>query len=222
MLRKHIDKTLFSLPSSEIDHYFGLAVNEIEAKLYYQAKVLRPNGNLSNLGQVLHDGHQTWVGLEPQTLLTPYNELVLICKLLNPLPNEHLIDLGAGYGRMGLVMNTYAPESFFTGYELVAERVNEGNRVFQQLNYLNGQLYSQDLTDPNFKIPKANYYFLYDYGKVAHIRETLKELEDMAMEHRFKVVARGKGSRSIIEHEHPWLSQINPVHREETFSIYSF
>jgi len=43
----------------------------------------------------------------------------------------------------------------------------------------------------------------------------------MADKMKFKVIARGKGSRSIIEHEHPWLSQVFEVHHEENFSIYS-
>ena len=72
------------------------------------------------------------------------------------------------------------------------------------------------------EIPQAQYYFIYDYGKVSHIRRTLKQLEDLTTKQRFKVIARGKGCRSIIEYEHPWLCELNPVIHEENFSIYSF
>ncbi len=213
---------LFSLSSPEIDQYFGLQVNDIEESLYLAAKTLRPQGDLSNLGHVLHQGHQTWVGLEPETLQTPYQELLRICELLGPKAHDLMIDLGAGYGRLGLVLHHLYPGVNFKGYELVRERVNEGNRIFQKHNCDRAQLYTQDLTDPDFKIPTASFYFIYDYGKVAHIRETLKQIENFTSSGSFKVIARGKGTRSIIEHEHPWLTQINPVIHEENFSIYSF
>lgn len=213
---------LFSLSSPEIDRYFGLKVNEIEESLYHAAKSLRPMGNLSNLGHVLHQGHQTWVGLEPETLQTPYQELVRLCEHLQLKSGELMVDLGAGYGRLGLVLHELYKGVLFKGYELVSERVMEGNRVFENFSCINARLFTQDLTDPAFKIPRADYYFIYDYGKVAHIRETLKQIENFTDSGKFKVIARGKGTRSIIEHEHPWLSQINPVIHEENFSIYSF
>lgn len=216
-----MNNKLFSFPSPEIDRHYGFEIDRIEKTLYQNARSLRPEGNLSNLSHVLHDGHQTWVGLEPQTLLTPYQELVQVCEYLKPKPGETFVDLGAGYGRLGLVLNDLHPGVNFLGYELVKERVNEGNRVFQLHDCRNAQLITEDLTRPDFKIPTARYYFLYDYGKVAHIRETLKQLEVIAERHNFKIVARGKGSRSIIDHEHPWLSDIYPVIREQNYAIYS-
>lgn len=211
---------LFSLTSPEIDQYFGLMVIDTERDLYQKARALRPEGNLDNLGHVLHGGHQTWVGLEPETLQTPYPELVQMCDLLKPKAGQSMIDLGAGYGRLGLVMDRLYPGVKFTGYELVEERVVEGNRVFKDQG-LDGELITQDLTEENFELPHADYYFLYDYGKTAHIRRTLKQLEVLSETKKFKVIARGKGSRSIIDYEHPWLSDIFPVHREENFAIYS-
>ncbi len=212
---------LFSLTSPEIDRHYGLEVDATEKSLYLMARDLRPEGNLANLGHVLHNGHQTWVGLDPQTLLTPYSELVQICELLAPQSGESMIDLGAGYGRLGLVLSELDLDVAFSGYELVSERVSEGNRVFENLGIKKSKLYCQDLTLESFAVPYANYYFLYDYGKVSHIRQTLKQLEELARYHRFKVIARGNGSRSIIDYEHTWLSQIYPAHHEKNFSIYS-
>lgn len=212
---------LFTRPSEEVDAHYGFEVERIERELFLQAKKLRPEGNLSNLSQGLHEGHQTWVGLEPQVILTPYEELVLLCRHLNPKAGEHLVDLGAGYGRLGLILHELYPESFFTGYELVSERVAEGKRIFKKWNCERATLITQDLTSPSFSLPEADHYFIYDYGKVAHIRQTLKQLEVLADTKKFKVIARGKGTQSLIEYEHPWLAEIYPVIREENFSIYS-
>ncbi|WP_408096024.1 methyltransferase [Peredibacter sp. HCB2-198] len=211
---------LFISPSEEVDEYLGFRINDIEHDLFLKARDLRPDGDQNNLGHVLHGGHQTWVGLDPQTLNTPYSELKLLCDVLKPKSDELMVDLGAGYGRLGVVLAHLYPEVQFLGYELVEERVQEGNRIFEKLGYEKGKLMTADLTH-NFKLPVAQYYFIYDYGKVAHIRQTLKELEALADNHSFTVIARGKGVQSIIEHEHPWLADIYPIHREEKFSIYS-
>lgn len=213
---------LLSLSSGELDDYFGYDINQIENDLLETARALRPQGTMNNFGEALHQGHQTWVGLDPQTLNTPYSELVRLCDLLSPVADETLIDLGAGYGRMGLVLNLLHPGTNFIGYELVQERVEEGNRILSHHNCSAAELICQDLTDPEFVLPDAQYFFLYDYGKVPHIRNTLKQIEEKADAQSFKVIARGKGSRSLIEHEHPWLCEINPVHHEENFSIYTF
>lgn len=206
---------------AEIDDHYGLAIGEIEKSLYSEAKVLRPLGNLHNLGEVLHGGHQTWIGLDPQTLNTPYSELATISDLLNPSAGELMVDLGAGYGRLGLVLHEKYPGVKFQGLELVKERVDEGNRVFLETGCVNAELFVQDLMDEEFSLPIAEYYFLYDFGKTEHIRKTLRQLESIADLHHFKVIARGKGSRSIIDFEHPWLTCLD-VHVEENYSIYSY
>ena len=213
--------SFIAMINEETDQKYGLRIPEIEAELLKKAKLLRPQGTVENLGHALHEGAQTWIGLDPQILNTPYEELKRLCEILKPEAGSHIIDLGAGYGRLGIVLHEMNPEVKFTGYELVKERVDEGNRVFNVLNITNAKMVAQDLTDPEFNLPVADYYFIYDYGKVAHIRETMKQLEKLADTVKFKVMARGKGSRSIIEHEHPWLSQVHEVHHEENFSIYS-
>lgn len=213
---------LLCLSSEELDAEYGYKIQEIEKKLLQSAKELRPGGTLDNLGEALHQGHQTWVGLDPQTLNTPYAELVQVCHLLKPGEGELLVDLGAGYGRMGLVLRELYPKSHFLGLELVLERVNEAKRVLRNFNCHQASMSCQDLMDPNFTLPEAEFYFLYDYGKTSHIRSTLKKIELMAERISFKVIARGQGSRSIIEHEHPWLCEIHPVHHQEHFSIYTF
>ena len=43
-----------------------------------------------------------------------------------------------------------------------------------------GRLEKQDLTAEDFQLPEAEYYFIYDYGTVAHIRKTLSQMEMMA------------------------------------------
>jgi SAM-dependent methyltransferase len=215
------DKDTARFHSDIVDKILGFNIVSIEKELFAQARGRTPDGDLQSWGHNLHQGNQTWIGLDPQTLLTPYSELKLMCELLSPRPQEHLVDLGAGYGRMGIVLEQLFPQVKFTGLEYVSERVREGQRILAALKCNNARLYQGDLTGPDFLLPEADYYFVYDYGKVLHIRHTLKQLERMAERRRFKVIARGRGSRSIIDMEHPWLSQVFKPHHEEFFSIYS-
>ena len=207
--------------SEIVDGILGFNVPGIEKNLLDQALASSPNGSHKTWGQSIHNGNQTWVGLSHQTLQTPYSELKQICELLNPADGSRLVDLGAGYGRMGLVLNVFYPKAFFIGYEYVQERVEEGKRVLLENNCHHSSLHVQDLTAADFQLPEADFYFLYDYGTVAHIRKTIAQLEMMALKKHFKVIARGKGTRSLIQYEHPWLSQVYPPIHEEHFSIFS-
>lgn len=208
----------FKQASKSIDQYFGLEIDRIEEDLLNKARKLRPAGSILNFGEVLHGGSQTWVGLDPETLNTPYSEIAFFLKIINPMRRDLFIDLGAGYGRVGLVLNKLYPEVDFIGYELVLERVNEGNRVFKNLG-CNYKLIEKDLSSTDFKLPKANFYFLYDFGKVSHIRNILKELEQLTdQNHHFKIIVRGMGVQSIIDYEFPWMIRESS---EFNFSIYS-
>lgn len=207
--------------SEKLDQVLGIEVEKIENELLRAARELDPKGSHRTWGQGLHQGNQTWVGLSHQTLQTPYGELKEICDLLNPLPGQKVLDLGAGYGRLGLVLGTFYPEVYFLGYEYVSERVKEGSRIFKQLHCEQAQLLVQDLTADDFKLPEADFYFLYDYGNIGQIRHTLNQLAQIEERKKFKLVGRGKGTRSLIQHEYPWLAEIYPVIHREQFSIYS-
>ncbi len=217
-----MNRDFFFQDSEEIDSKLGFKINEIESNLLLKARELRPQGTMANLGEVLHKGHQTWIGLDPQVLNTPYSELIEMCEILSPGKGELLVDLGAGYGRLGIVLHSLFSDTRFLGYELVAERVEEGNRVLKTFKVGDPSLFQQDLMDPKFSLPTADCYFIYDFGKVDHIRHTLLELEKKTSHHHFRVIARGKGVRSLIDHEHPWLSSLNEVIHKINYSIYSF
>lgn len=207
--------------SEKIDKLLGFNISEIETNLLKEAQEKSPKGNVQTWGAKLHEGNQTWVGLWHQTLQTPYSEMRLICDLLAPLKDSLLVDLGAGYGRLGIVLHALYPGARFFGFEYVPERVIEGAKIFKELSCINASLVQEDLSREDFILPEADYYFIYDYGTVKHIRHTLKQIELMANHKKFKVIARGKGVISIIENEHPWLSKVFPVIREENFNIYS-
>lgn len=206
--------------SEYVDNILGFKINEIELGLKSAAQILLPEGDVRSWGRHMHEGSQSWIGLNPRQLLTPYHELLQMCRLLKPKAGSTLIDLGAGYARMAFVLNQIEPKAKFIGYEIVDERVIESNRLLKKYNLTLASMHTQDLSCKNFELPIADSYLLYDYGNVEHIRATLDSLREMAFKHPIKVIGRGR-MRGIIDTEHPWLSQIfAPVHGK-TFSLYS-
>lgn len=215
---KNID---FSGDSALIDRELGFTIDDIEYTLIKRAQALAQSSDVYSLGKVLHQGHQTWVGLDPQVLQTPYAELLEICQHLKLTKDSHLIDLGAGYGRLGFVLQQVSPQAQFTGYEYVKERVVEGNRVLQLHECHQAVLIEQDLSQENFVLPRSEHYFIYDFGFPEQIRKMLKQLELIGAQNKIMVAARGKGIRSQIHHEHFWLGgAFTPLHFEN-YSIYS-
>lgn len=200
--------------SQVLDRHFGFRVVEIERALLMKALAVQPHGNHQTWGSAIHAGNQTWVGLDPETIQTPYSELYRMCREAGIFNGDHVVDFGAGYGRLGVILEKSFPGTSFHGIEYVPERVVEGKRVFPTLNLTQG-----DLTAEDFFPEEADHYFIYDFGKVPHIRRLLSQLSLIADKKKFTLTGRGKGIRSLIAHEFHWLT---PTYEEEHFSIYRF
>lgn len=204
-----------------IDKILGFRVKYIEEMLVYSARGFDPEGSHETWGPKLHQGVQTWVGLDLQTLQTPYSEILRILQLLKIKPYQHIVDLGAAYGRMGVVIGGLYIKNSFTGFEYVKSRVEEGNRVFKELGLARCELIDQDLAHADFTVPEADIYFIYDYGQVEHIDRTLIQLAAVSEKRPIKVVVRGKFTKRIIQDRHTWLDLQYEGKLEELFTIYS-
>ena len=204
-----------------VDKILGFRVKYIEEMMLAEARGFEPEGSHESWGPAMHQGVQTWVGLEHQTLQTPYSEIYRILHLLKLKPYQQIIDLGAAYGRMGIVIGGLYLKNVFQGFEYVKARVEEGNRVYQELGMNRCKLFTQDLFAADFELPEADIYFIYDYGQVEHIDHTLKQIYAIAQKRPVKVVVRGKFTKRIIADRHPWMDLAYEGKLEELFSIYT-
>ncbi len=188
--------------SQAVDDWLGLKIKETEATL-----------------EPINDGHKRWENLGPNTFLTPYSELRRMLEILKPQPGDTIIDLGAGYGRLGFVLHRHFPEVYFLGYELVEARVREGNRALKNFD-ASPNLYTQDLADPSFSPEPAQIYFIYDFGSRSAVAKTLKDLQAIARQQPILVVGRGREVRDQIERNQPWLGGVVPPEHHGNFSLY--
>lgn len=181
----------------EVDAWLGLAIEKTEA------------------GVAEIEGREIWRSHGPDTFLTPVTEIRRMLELLQP--KGKVVDLGAGYGRMGFVMARHFPQAEFLGYEIVRERVDEGNRALRAFGANSARLIEADLREV---VPAdAEIYFLYDYGKREAIEKTLLDLQRIARRRTVTIVGRGRAVRDRIERKEPWLTVLAPEHHGN-FSIY--
>lgn len=193
--------------SYKIDQILDFRSEEVEKELVAKSQ--------DNSSQASQPDRRTWVGLDVQAFQTPYSELAEMVRLLSPAPDELWVDLGAGYGRMGIVLAIFAPEVNFLGHEIISERANEGSRVFKTLDLERARLSSTNIAAREFQIESADLYFIYDFGSKSEVYSVIEKLSVIAKSKKIRVIARGRGIRNWLLQDFPWLSQVeDPVHYE--------
>ena len=217
---KHNDQ-IVRQQSMLIDRILGFDLKTLEEKLIKAGKIKMPQGSFEYWGPALHDGAQTWVGLDVQTLNTPYAVLLRICELLELKPGMTVVDLGAAHGRLGIVMHQVCREANFIGYEYVPERVAEANRVYERWGMSHAKCVVQDLFAADFVLPEVDVYFIYDYGRHDHINSTLGQISLEAKKRPIRLVARGQATNKLILDHHHWLERTYEGELEEHFNIFA-
>lgn len=153
---------------------------------------------------------QKWIGLDIQSMQTPYSEILEMINVIQPKETDHWIDIGAAYGRVGVVLALMRPQMRFSGYEIVTERVVEANRIYRKWNFQNTIVYESDLADPKASIPSADLYFIYDFGSRKDADIVIEKLRLLALNKPIQVIARGRGIKNWIMMDYPWISQMKP------------
>ena len=188
--------------SEYLDELFGFRCLEIENQLAKKSSFEKT----------------TWKGLHPETLQTPYSQIFHFLKILKQHQIKAIVDFGAGYGRVALVMQSLFPQAKFIGYEIISERFQEAKRVLKALDIENTHMLNEDIVKDDFKIVQAEAYFIYDFSKPHYIKQLLSKI--IEMNHNYFIIARGEGVRSIIHHHFPLFTVYRAYH-DEDWSLYS-
>jgi len=151
-----------------VDAWLGMDVQSCESKILSQVKELYPH-------------EQTWAHVGPRVFQTPYKELRRLCEHLAPPSGSTFADLGAGYGRLGFVLKEFYPKVNFLGFELVAERVKVARLAYERRYQTLMPLHCTSLGGPDFVVPPADFYFIYDFGRQQAIDKTLEDLRSIGV-----------------------------------------
>lgn len=193
------------MQSSLLDEFFEINSLEIEKQLAKDG--LR--------------GNKTWIGLDPQTLQTPFSEISSFLSFLKLYSPKRVVDFGAGYGRVGILMKGIMEECTFLGYEYIRPRFREMEQVFRKLGIKNSKIFEDDILSEKFKFPKANVYFVYDFSDLSSIESMTRKFVDLFDKDQVFLVVRGKAMRSLIQAQYRELYALNGAIHTDNWSIYS-
>lgn len=188
--------------SDHLDQLLGFNYQPLEQALIAKSKTEPSSDQLRE--------KQRWIGLDIQSMQTPYSEILEMIRVIQPKETDHWVDIGAAYGRMGIALALTHPQMRFSGYEIVQERTIEANRIYQKWDFKNASVYAADLALPTVIIPSADLYFIYDFGSRKDADCVLEKLRMLALENPIQVIARGRGIKNWIMMDYPWLSQMKP------------
>lgn len=206
--------------SRDLDKRLGFRISQIESKLLKKYRAFDKTSDSSNKKKHF-EGSETWIGLHPQVLQTPYSEIIHFFSYLRNKDIKKVVDFGAAYGRIGLVLAALYPDAEFTGYEIVEKRSSEATRVFGSLGLSRLSMRNQNILDECFELPSADIYFIYDFSDPHDLRVILKKLSEKLYKEDFYLVAKGEGVRSLIQLKYPEFWNCNGVIHEQNWSLYS-
>jgi len=166
----------------DLDQILGLHYNQD----------LRMKRNLVT-GERLYEGAGVGVQTSYATILGALSHLDLE-------KGAHLIDLGSGYGRVGLTTGLWRSDLRFTGYEFVGHRVAVSNASAEKAGLAERvQFVEQDLGESNFVIPRADVYYMYDPFCEETYRRVLAQIKNVGREQSIAVLAKGNAGRWVAD-----------------------
>lgn len=135
-----------------------------------------------------------WGGeLSGDIISTPIPILSEISQKLNFQPGQTLVDIGSGHGNPGLVLGALNPGLQITGYDVVPFKVNSAQRLGKKFGLSNVQFIEQNLGDPNFKLPDADYYYFFNPVKENVMREMAEQIIAVSRRRDVKVIVYADG-----------------------------
>lgn len=129
-----------------------------------------------------------------------YSTILTALRYLNPSHGARFIDLGSGYGRVGLMVGLMRPDLNFKGYEYVQHRVDIANLACDHFNLkAHVQFYTQDLSSEEFKIPDAEIYYLYDPFSEKTYKYVLDQLILLSRRQKIAIATKGNAKGWLMD-----------------------
>jgi methylase of polypeptide subunit release factors len=128
-----------------------------------------------------------------------YSTILLALEGMKAKEGAKVVDLGSGYGRVGLVCALLRDDLEFIGYEYVPHRVDVSKRATSDLQLQEKLCFEvQDLSLESFQIPKADIYYLYDPFTYETYQYILKQIVEISESQEVTIVTKGN-ARSWLE-----------------------
>jgi hypothetical protein len=144
-------------------------------------------------GERLYEGAGVGVQSGYSTVLTALNHLQLS-------GSSRFVDLGSGYGRVGLIVGLLRPDIDFVGYEYVPHRVQISSKTAERLHlHDHVKFHVQDLSLEEFAIPEAEVYYLYDPFSEETYAHVLNQLIQISRHKAIVIVTKGNARKWLLD-----------------------
>lgn len=128
-----------------------------------------------------------------------YSTILLALKEMKAKKGARVVDLGSGYGRVGLVCALLRDDLNFIGLEYVPHRVEVSKRATTHLGLQRRLKFEvQDLSLESFSIPVADIYYLYDPFTYETYQYVLGQIVELSKKQKITIVTKGN-ARSWLE-----------------------
>ena len=140
-----------------------------------------------------------------------YSTILLALNRMEAPIGSTVVDLGSGYGRVGLVCSLIRPDIKFLGYEYVPHRVDISNNATAAFGLEESLRFKvQDLSLKSFSVPIADFYYLYDPFSEETYKYILDQIVRISQERDITIVTKGNARNWLVRiaKEHSWASPI--------------
>lgn len=218
---EEIRKTSFKSQKDFATHALNLMAKifEFENQLQIQKKLQGLNIELSmyrtfdGLDYIFNLNYNADLGMKTDTthnerlyegagigVQSGYSTVLTALYYLKPNLGARFIDLGSGYGRVGLIIGLLRPDIQFTGYEYVPHRVEVARTSSHNLELENHvQFLIQDLSLKEFQIPIAEIYYLYDPFSKETYSHVLSQLVKLSQDQKIFIATKGNARGWLLE-----------------------
>lgn len=129
-----------------------------------------------------------------------YSTVLTALRYLAPAKGARIIDLGSGYGRVGLVVGLLRPDIDFIGYEYVPHRVDIACTSTENFGLQEHvHFYTQDLSLKAFQIPEADIYYMYDPFSEDTYGHVLAQLVELSRHRKITIATKGNARGWLAE-----------------------
>lgn len=135
-----------------------------------------------------------WAGINSGSIIsTPIYLLFEMAKKIGFQSGEVLVDIGSGHGDPALVFGTLHPGLKVIGYDIAQPKVESANRLAQNFDLQNVKFFKQDLGDPAFNLPVADYYYLFNPASSVIVARMAAQIRQIAKTKAVKVIVFSGG-----------------------------
>lgn len=170
-----------------------------ELLMFEQTQSIEELGKVSQKELELYKKH--WAARNSGPVIqTPLYVLTELAQNMKFKPGESLIDIGSGHGDPALVIGALNPQLKITGFDLVKEKVKWSQKSAEKLGVENVEFITQDLSDPKFKLPIADYYYFFNPVNPEVNHMLAERIRSYSKDRPIKVIIFGGGwSERIFE-----------------------